>query len=322
MARKDLRGANVLVTGSSGFIGSNLCTRLLSEFGCSVVGIDSITPKFAKDGDRESLLSGNESFSFSQIDISNGKEVEDVFKQTEFDFIFHLAALANPRTCKQDFELAFNVNVVGTKNIVESSDKGSRLVFMSSAAVYGNPLKLPLSEDHPRNGNDPYSVSKIMGEDLCLCFFNNYEHSICIARNFNTFGDGQIGDYIIPTLIKQAVMEHKIEIWNSKPIRDFMYIEDAVNALVTIAQQGSAGELYNIGTGKGTNIGSLAATVRNVVDQKMIVNDMGKQVLGSSELVADSTKLASLGWRAQVRFEDGLRKTIDWFKYTNPVVAN
>ena len=63
--------------------------------------------------------------------------------RTEFDFIFHLAALANPRTCKQDFDLAFNVNVVGTKNIVESSDKGSRLVFMSSAAVDGNPLKLP-----------------------------------------------------------------------------------------------------------------------------------------------------------------------------------
>ena len=322
MARKDLRGAKVLVTGSSGFIGSNLCTRLLSEFGCSVVGIDFITPKFAKDDDLQSLLTGNESFSFNQIDISNGKEVEDVFKQNDFDFIFHLAALANPRTCKQDFGLAFNVNVVGTKNMVESSDKGSRLVFMSSAAVYGNPLKLPLSEAHPRNGNDPYSISKIMGEDLCLCFFNNYEHDICIARNFNTFGDGQIGDYIIPTLIKQAVMEHKIEIWNSKPIRDFMYIEDAVSAIVTIAQQGSAGEVYNIGTGKGTTIGSLASTLRNAVDQKMIVNDMEKQVLGSSELVADSRKLASLGWRVQVRFEDGLRKTIEWFNHTNPVVAN
>lgn len=322
MSRDDLRGAKVLVTGSSGFIGSNLCTRLLSEFGCSVVGIDSITPKFTKIGEGDSLSSGNESFSFNQIDIANGKEVEDVFKQNEFDFIFHLAALANPRTCKQDFGLAFNVNVVGTKNIVERSDKDSRLVFMSSAAVYGNPLTLPISEAHPRNGNDPYSISKIMGEDLCLCFSNNYKHDICIARNFNTFGDGQIGDYIIPTLIKQAVMEHKIEIWNSKPIRDFMYIEDAVNALITIAQQGSAAEVYNIGTGKGTTIGSLASTVRDVVDQKMIVNDMEKQVLGSSELVADSRKLASLGWRAQVQFEDGLRKTIDWFKYTNPVVAN
>ena len=145
MARKELRGANVLVTGSSGFIGANMCTRLIGEFGCSVVGIDSITPKNTKDGEGESLLSGNESFSFNQIDISNGKEVEDVFKQNEFDFIFHLAALANPRTCKQDFGLAFNVNVVGTKNIVERADKDSRLVFMSSAAVYGNPLTLPIS---------------------------------------------------------------------------------------------------------------------------------------------------------------------------------
>jgi nucleoside-diphosphate-sugar epimerase len=322
MSRNDLRGANVLVTGCSGFIGSNLCTRLLSEFGCCVVGIDSITPKFTKDGARESLSSGNKPFSFKQLDISNGMEVEDVFNQNEFDFIFHLAALANPRACKQDFGLAFHVNVVGTKNILERSDKASRLVFMSSAAVYGNPLTLPISEMHPRNGNDPYSISKIMGEDLCLCFFNNYDHDICIARNFNTFGDGQIGDYIIPTLIKQAVTERKIEIWNSKPIRDFMYIDDAVNALVTIARQGGAGEVYNIGTGKGTTIGSLATTMRNMVDQKMNVNDMEKQVLGSSELVADSRKLASLGWKPKVQFEDGLRRTIDWFKYTNPVVAN
>jgi len=322
MSRNSLRGAKVLVTGSSGFIGSNLCTRLLSEFGCCVVGMDSTSPKFTKDDECEPFFSGNESFSFRRLDVSNREEVDDVFKQNEFDFVFHLAALANPRTCKQDFGLAFDVNVVGTKNIVERSDKNTRLVFMSSAAVYGNPLTLPIPEQHSRNGNDPYSVSKIMGEDLCFCFFNNYDHDICIARNFNTFGDGQTGDYIIPTLIRQAVREHKIEIRNSKPIRDFMYIKDAINALVTIAQQGTAGEVYNIGTGKGTTIGNLASTVRNVVDHKMIVNYMEKQVIGSNELVADSRKLASLGWRTQVPFEDGLRKTIDWFKHTNPVVAN
>jgi nucleoside-diphosphate-sugar epimerase len=324
MPKKKLGGATVLVTGSSGFIGSHLCDHLSTILGCKVVGIDSSPPKFNTVGDSITInnpISSTTDFSFKQVDISNRDEIEDVYNEDEFDFVFHLAALANPRTCKSNFDLAFNVNAVGTKNIIEKSKDKSRLVFMSSAAVYGNPQKVPISETHPMNGNDPYAITKIMGEDLCTCFMDNYEHDICIGRNFNTFGERQAEDYIIPTLIKQALIEHRIEIWNSGPIRDFMYIKDALNALIIIAEHGETGKIYNIGTGKGIRIGELADMVRDIVDEHLLVKDLKKSVLGSTELVADNGKLCSLGWGPKVGFYEGLRRTVNWFKAANEVIA-
>lgn len=329
MSKKKLDGTTtVLVTGSNGFIGSHLCSRLIGRLGCKVVGIDSVAPKNIVDEDGRYVNSSNsiysvydrDLFSFKQVDISNSNDVDEVYMNNSIDFVFHLAALANPRTCKANFDLAFKVNVLGTKNIIEKSRKDSRIIFMSSAAVYGNPLRLPIPEDHLTNGSDPYALTKVIGENLCRCFLVNYERDICIGRNFNTFGEGQIADYIIPTLIKQAVNERRIELWNFAPVRDFLHIDDALNAITVIAESGKSGEKYNIGSGKGTRIGELASIVRNIVDKKMPFVDLQKQVTGSSQLVADISKLKKLGWVGPtIELDVGLRRTIDWFKYYAPV---
>lgn len=301
-----LRKKRVLVTGSAGFLGKRLCQRLIEEEQCDVVGIDNFS--FSKD---ESYR--NPKFLFRKIDITQSNQVEELFKEFNFDLIFHLAAVANPRTCKENFDVAFNVNVAGTKNVLINSPKCDMTIFMSSAAVYGEPLSVPIDEKHPRNGNDPYAITKIMGEDLCFNFVTNYKRNISIVRNFNTFGIGQTGDYIIPTLIRQALSNKKIEIWNSTPVRDLTYVDDTIEALFYIAANKES-DVYNVGSGKGIRIGELAQYIKNNIDPNLDIIDLQKPILGSPKLIANNTKLSALGWKERIGFDQGLYRTIQWFK--------
>ena len=307
MNMTNINGKNVLVTGGAGFIGSHLCKRLLS-LNCNIVVVDN----FSSSQNHNEL---NKDIILIELDITKSDHIEKLFKDYSFDIVFHLAAIANPRTCKENFGLAFNVNVIGTKNILLHSNNCDKVVFMSSAAVYGEPIKIPIGEDHPLNGNDPYAITKIIGEKLCVNFAKNYLYNIVIIRNFNTFGIGQTGDYIIPTLIYQALVNRTIEIWNSTPIRDMMYIDDTIDALITVTNKSGPGlEIYNIGSGRGIQIGQLADIIRHYIGEEIRVIDLQKPVVGSYKLIADSSKLIGLGWKETVGFEEGIRRTIQWFK--------
>lgn len=308
MAEEWLKAQRVLVTGSKGFLGSHLCRTLL-ENGCNVAGIDSVDHQ---EADHPVQKAGRD-FVFKQIDITSTEQVQNLFKDHAFDIIFHLAAVANPRTCKENFDLAFNVNIAGTKNLFLSCGKNSLVIFMSSASVYGEPITSPINESHPMNGTDPYSTTKILGENLCYNFGRNYGNKIIVVRNFNTFGIGQTDDYIVPTLIRQA-LKNKIEIWNSDPIRDMTYVDNTIDALITIAKHGIAADVYNIGSGHGIQIGELASMIRDNVDKNVRIIDLHKPTTGSPKLVADNTKLRELGWTEKIGFKEGLTKTIDWFK--------
>jgi nucleoside-diphosphate-sugar epimerase len=329
-----LKGKRILVTGSSGFLGSHVCQNLLDR-GCEVVGIDNFSfsspspsPSSSsssthlpnKDTDSDDIPekenTNKKKIIFRRVDITDANQIGSLFKDYQFDLVFHLAAVANPRTCKENFDLAFNVNVAGTKNILVHSTKCDLVVFMSSAAVYGEPLWLPIDENHPTNGADPYSITKIMGENLCFNFVKNYGQKIIIARNFNTFGIGQLTDYIVPTLIRQALTNKKIEIWNSNPVRDMTYVDNTVNALLAIVTSGArtSDVVYNIGSGRGIRIGELASMVRDNVDKSIDIVDLQKPVLGSPRLVSNNTKLRDLGWQEKITLEVGLSKTIEWSK--------
>ncbi|MCS6767908.1 MAG: SDR family NAD(P)-dependent oxidoreductase [Candidatus Nitrosocaldus sp.] len=301
----------VLVTGAMGFLGSHLCKRL-SAMNCDVVGVDNLS--FSKlSVDKHNNVMNK--ILFKELDITRADHVETLFRDHKFDIVFHLAAVANPRICKENFDLAFNVNVMGTKNILSNSKNCDKIVFISSAAVYGEPLTIPIAEDHPLNGTDPYAITKIIGEKLCLNFVKNYGYRVVIVRNFNTFGIGQSGDYIIPTLIRQALVHKVIEIWNSKPIRDMMYVDDTIDALLTITSTNNTDfDVYNIGSGRGIQIGKLADIIKQNIGNGINVIDLQKPVLGSPKLIADNTKLKSLGWKESVGFEEGIRRTIEWFR--------
>jgi nucleoside-diphosphate-sugar epimerase len=299
-------GRRTMVTGAAGFLGSHLTRRLLSE-GALVTGLDNFSGS-RPDTTRSPEPEGAREIS---VDLRSSSGVEGVIEAVRPEIVFHLAALANPRTCEQNFPLAFDVNVVGTQNVLQFSPMDARVVFMSSASVYGVPERLPLAESHPRNGSDPYSVTKILGEELVASYVQNYQRNIVIVRNFNTFGVGQTGDYIVPQLIRQALTDHQIELWDARTVRDLMYVDDTIDALLTVASSEER-SVVNVGTGRGTVVGDLARIIGERVGGSVPVVDLKKKLLSSPALVSDSSRLRALGWTEKVSFEEGLDRTIAW----------
>lgn len=297
-----LDGRTVLVTGAAGFLGTTLLPRLTAE-GARVVPADNLS--FA----RPDRAGGPE---IRPVDIRDPRAVEALCRESAPDLIVHLAAVANPRTCKQDFPLAFDVNVGGTQNLLRHAPPKARFLFMSSAAVYGEPLYLPLDEGHPRRGRDPYTVTKIVGEDLCQNYVDNYQRSVVIARNFNAFGAGQTGDYIVPQLIRQALTEGRIEIWDPRTVRDLTYVDNTVDAVLRLAASDRTG-VFNIGSGRGISVGELAALVSKKLGGVPVV-DLHKKALGSPVLISNNQRLKELGWSETVGFEEGVDRTIAWMR--------
>jgi nucleoside-diphosphate-sugar epimerase len=295
-------GKSVLVTGAAGFVGSHLCHRLAAE-GARVTGADNLS--FARP-DRP-----DGSPPLVNADIRDAPGTKALMEAHAPDVVFHLAAIANPRTCKQDFGLAYDVNVTGTQNVFRFSPPKARIVFISSAAVYGNPEYLPIDEKHPRRGSDPYSVTKILGEDLATCYVRNYQRDIGIVRNFNTYGVGQTGDYIVPQLIRQALTERKMELWDPKTVRDLMYIDNTVEALLAVATSAEK-DPVNVGSGRSVTVGDLAKTIAARFGGDLPILDLKKSAGGSSALVSNNDRLRSLGWTERVSFEEGIARTIEW----------
>jgi len=297
-------GKTVLVTGAAGFVGSHLCERL-AERGAKVVGVDNFS--FS----RPDAAKGSSALELVTADLRDPAAMKALFERVVPDVVYHLAAVANPRTCKQDFPTAFDVNVIGTQNALRFTPAGARFLFMSSAAVYGAPEYLPIDEKHPRRGADPYSVTKIIGEDLAANYLANFGRNVVVVRNFNSFGVGQTGDYIVPQLIRQALTERKIEIWDGRTVRDLMYIDNTTDALLVIAASGER-TIVNIGAGRGVTVGELAQTISDRFGGAIPVVDLKKTVLGSPALVSNNERMKSLGWSERVPFADGIEKTIAW----------
>jgi UDP-glucose 4-epimerase len=303
-------GKSVLVTGAAGFVGSHLCDRLVQS-GARILAVDNFT--FSRP-DRSEVTSP-QGLSWKRIDIRSSEEVKAAFDESKPDVVFHLAAVANPRTCKQDFPTAFEVNVVGTQNMFRFAPPEARFLFMSSAAVYGPPEYLPIDEAHPRRGSDPYSVTKIIGEDLAACYAKNYGRSVVVVRNFNSFGVGQTGDYIVPQLVRQAISDKKIELWDPTTVRDLMYIEDTVDALLAVVASPDR-SIINVGSGRGLAVGELAKIIAERVGPAVEIVDLHKKVIGSPALVANNERLRTLGWAERVGLELGVDRTISWTRST------
>jgi nucleoside-diphosphate-sugar epimerase len=298
---------SVVVTGAAGFLGSHLCQTLASN-GARVVALDNV-----ETGSSANLESLNGGIQIISCDITKKDDLQSYIRDSQT--VFHLAAIASPRACKANFDLAFDVNVVGTKNILSACENGQRVIFMSSASVYGEPAYVPIDEDHPLDGKDPYAATKIMAENLCRNYYQSYGVSVIIVRNFNAFGPRQSPEYIVPTLITQALNDNRIEIWSVKPTRDLMYVDNTIEALLRIAGSDElGGQVVNVGSGEEIQIGVLAEKVAQICGGVPLV-DLNKDVIGSPRLVCDNAKLKeTTGWKITVAFEEGLQRTTDWFR--------
>lgn len=308
-------GKRVLVTGGAGFVGSNLVRKLIGE-GAEVTILDD-------------FFTGNLSNLFGlegKYKVIEGSVVDQglVAKLVQpADFVFHLAARNIIASTKNPYE-DFQTNIGGTLNIMLAAREFNpeRVVYSSSASVYGNPMYLPVNEDDRINLLTPYAVSKFSGEGYCQAFYENYGVSVSIVRYSNVYGVGQDprNPYcgVIAKFMERASKDQYIQIHgDGQQTRDFTFVEDAVEAtLLTALSPKAEGEVFNIGTGIETNINTLAQEIlklyrietKPVFIERRDIDNIRRRVLNIDKM------RRKLKWTPRIMLSEGLRKTMQWFQ--------
>jgi dTDP-glucose 4,6-dehydratase len=197
---------------------------------------------------------------------------------------------------------------------------GCRLVHTSTSEVYGTALRVPIDEDHPLQGQSPYSASKIGADKLVESYYRAFDVDAVTVRPFNTYGPGQSARAVIPTIITQALTQDVIHLGNLEARRDFTYLTDTVDGFIKAAQAtGQAGETFNLGYGAEVTIGELAERVIELVGRPLRIEVEPQRLRPDKSevmrLLSDNSKArAVLGWSPQVDIQTGLARTIEWIR--------
>ena len=301
-----LKGKRILVTGGAGFIGSHLCKKL-SDFTNGLTVYDSLSSGKVEN------VKHLPKVHFVRADILNLKKLNSLEKT---DLIYHLAAqVVVPYSMENPIE-DFETNARGTLNVLEKARKDdARLVFASSAAVYGNTTKLPTPENYGFNPASCYGLSKVVGEQYCTMYSKQYGLDITILRFANVYG--QRGHGVIPDFLdKLRRNPEKLEIIGTGlQSRDFVHIADVVDALILSAVNEEAiGKTYNIGFGKTMKIIDLAKMILNVLglSDKTVITTTNVPWQGDINTIwFDITKIKKdLNWYPKISLEDNLKEMI------------
>jgi len=297
----------VLVTGGAGFIGGHLVNELRS-LDKEVVVFDKLSAKLEKHVPAE--------VEFVRGDVRNPRQVSEAAK--DVDLIFHLAANANGTISVKDPRFDFETNAVGTFNVLDAAvhAKVKRLVYVSSASVYGKPQYFPIDEKHPTKPFIPYGASKLVGEIYCNSFFHTYNLSVVIARPFCVYGPGEN-----PKLALVEVSRYLRWHLNKQPIqivgdpdrktRDFVHVYDVVKGLLLIADRASSGEVFNVGSGEEVSMRKLADVISSVTGRPAVLNVISRIKEDTYRLVSDIFKLKSLGYAPKISLRDGVKRLAD-----------
>ncbi len=311
-----MKNKNILITGGAGFIGSNITKTLAKENNVKV--IDNLsTGKIENIQERID----NEEIYFFNGSITDKKLLVQEMK--DIDYVFHLAAQVSVPNSVKNPEYNNEVNINGTKNILYIAIKNNikKVIFSSSCAVYGNPDSnmLPINEKTMPNPLSPYAESKLIGEKMCTESLDNHNLRTICLRYFNVYGPKQDpnGEYaaVIPKFILKLIQNKSPIIYgNGNQTRDFIYVEDIVNANLLAADSNKTG-VYNIASGKSISINELADNVMDLIDNKkeIIYKEPRPGDIKYSE--ADITLVKNdLKFNPKYSITDGLKHTINWFE--------
>jgi nucleoside-diphosphate-sugar epimerase len=237
--------------------------------------------------------------------------------------VFHLAALIGIPYSYSAPQSYLETNALGTLNILEAARRlGTRRVICTSTSeVYGTAHYVPLNEQHPLQGQSPYSASKIASDKLAQSYHLSFDLPVVTARPFNTYGPRQSARAVIPSMITQALAGKRVKVGSLLPTRDFNFVSDVVRGFVAIGSGGeeTLGEEINLGSGREIAMSELAAMIGRLLGKELNLEEEAIRVRpGKSEvnrLCADATKAKRLlDWQSQVSLEDGLAQTIEWIQ--------
>jgi len=304
----------ILVTGGAGFIGSWTVEKLISrEY--KVVILDNLAY-----GSIDNLSKVLDYIVFINGDIRDSELLDKLFKKYRFYGVIHLAALVSVNEVSQKPYEGYSINVYGTFNLLEMSRKYDveRFVYASSAAVYGDPLSLPISEDHPLYPKSLYGATKLAGEVLVNSYSINYGLSTISLRYFNVYGPRmKPGPYagVIYIFIHNVIHNKPLTIYgDGLQTRDFIYVEDVAEANLLALESNVTGS-YNIGSGNDISIKDLAYKILGLMGRNDLEIVYDKPRIGDIRYsLADISKAAQLlGWKPDTNFEEGLKRTIKYY---------
>jgi len=319
----NLKNKKILITGADGFIGSHLTETLVRQ------GMDVRAFVFYNSFNSWGWLDHSDKHVRDSLDVFAGDIRDPHGVRTAMqncDVVLHLAALIGIPYSYHSPDTYVDTNIKGTLNLLQAARQLNicKFIHTSTSEVYGTAKFTPIHEEHPLQGQSPYSASKIGADQMAMAFHQSFQTPVSIIRPFNTYGPRQSARAVIPTIITQiAHGQTDIKLGTLTPTRDFNFIDDTVSGFIAVAESdASLGQVINIGSGYEISIGDtvkliseIMATTINIVNDTKRVRPTNSEV---EQLLADNTKAKTLtNWIPQFSGREGLiqglRNTIDWF---------
>jgi len=289
----------ILITGFNGFIGSHLAESLSSKY--KIIGVSS------KKSNEKNILK-------IQKDIQK-LTVKDLPKK--IDCIVHLAAISDVQYCENNKEKCLDVNLFGTQKMLEIARKlGSKFIFVSTSHVYGKPTKLPIDENHQKNPQSVYPLSKQGAESMCETYSKTYGLNVSIARLFSVYGPKSPEHLVTTRIISQILNQKNVKLGNLSPKRDFIYIKDVVEAIILLINKTNGFNVYNVGYGKSYSIKQICKFLREISGVKFELKS-SKAFSRSNDIpniISNPSKIMKLGWKPKIDIKKGLKLTYEFYQ--------
>ncbi len=307
----------ILVTGGLGFIGSNFIRYELACYDdIEVWNLDKLT--YAANPMNLENLAGHKRYHFIRGDISDAEIVEKVFKEG-FDAVVNFAAESHVDRSIVDAEPFMKTNLVGVQVLLDAVKKyGGRFVQISTDEVYGSiPQGKKADENYPYQPSSPYAASKAGADLICRSYLITHNVDVVITRSSNNYGPYQFPEKLIPLMIAKAMRDEPLPVYgDGMNVRDWLYVEDNCRAIDLVMRHGKSGHIYNIAAdNEKTNLEVVRMILHILQKPEDLITFVKDRPGHDRRYALDSSKIRNeLGWQPLTEFEDGLRKTVDWYR--------
>lgn len=311
----------ILVTGGAGFIGSNFIYYELDNYpNDEVICLDKLT--YAGNLETLEVAMKNPKFKFVKGDIADRAFVDELFASEKPDVVVNFAAESHVDRSIENPEIFLQTNVIGTSVLMDACRKYDNIRYhqVSTDEVYGDlPLDRPdlfFTETTPLHTSSPYSASKASADLLVQAYYRTYKLPVTISRCSNNYGPYHFPEKLIPLMIANALNNKKLPVYGKgENVRDWLYVEDHCSAIDLIIRKGKIGEVYNIGGhNERTNLEVVKTIIKELGKSEDLIEFVTDRPGHDRRYAIDPTKIHNeLGWLPATKFDDGIKKTIDWY---------
>lgn len=311
----------ILVTGAAGFIGSNFVYLMLEKHpDYDIVGLDLLT--YAGNLETLEPAMKNPKFKFTKGDIADREYIFNLFKEEKFDIVVNFAAESHVDRSIVDPGIFLKTNILGTQTLMDACREYGigRYHQVSTDEVYGDlPLDRPdlfFTEETPIHTSSPYSASKASADLLVLAYHRTFGLPVTITRCSNNYGPYHFPEKLIPLMISRALADESLPVYGTgENVRDWLYVKDHCEAIDRVIHDGKVGEVYNVGGhNERTNLEVVKTILHELGKPESLITYVGDRKGHDMRYAIDPTKISTeLGWLPTVKFDDGIKMTIQWY---------